>query len=211
LRLYLITGERRGVELEAALAAALGVIPPGGCAVQVRAKDLDTPALLALCRRVLAVARPRGAKVLVNDRLDVALAAGADGVHLPEAGFSVAEARRAAGRAPLLIGRSTHDAPAAASAAREGADLVVLGPIFETPSKRAFGPPLGVAALGQAADELSRHGTPCRLFALGGITDVDRAASCIAAGAHGVAAVRAVLDAPDPAAAAAALWAAATR
>lgn len=207
VRLYLITGDRRGRDLERALAAALGALPAGGAAVQVRAKALTTRELLDLTRRVVAAAEPHGAPVLVNDRLDVALAAGADGVHLPEAGLSIADARTAAGDAPILVGRSTHSAADAGRAADDGADLVVVGPIFETPSKAAYGPPLGLSALRDAASTVARaHRDRPRLFALGGITDRDRALACFDHGADGVATIRGVLDAADPARAAAALW-----
>ncbi len=209
-RVYLVTGEKRGRDLEASLSAALAALPEGGAAVQVRAKDLDSRALLEEARRAIDVAHPRGVPVLVNDRLDVALAAGADGVHLPEAGLGVDDARRAAGQIPILVGKSTHAAGDAAAAARAGADLVVLGPIFDTPSKAALGmAPLGEGALREAADALVAEGSPARLFAIGGITGAREAAWARAAGAQGVAAIRAGLGARDPAAAASSLYAAA--
>jgi thiamine-phosphate pyrophosphorylase len=135
----------------------------------------------------------------VNDRVDVALASGADGVHLPAASLPSAVARRLLG--PVAwIGRSTHAADEAEEALDEGADYVVLGPICPTPSKEAFGPPLGIAAL----TALRRSS---RVLAIGGI-DATNAAATRAAGAHGVAVIRAVLDAPDPAAVVRALRAA---
>lgn len=209
-RLYLITGERRGPDLDRALGRALDAIPPGGAAVQVRAKDLPTRPLLELARRAVGIARPRGAAVFVNDRLDVALAAGADGVHLPERGVREADVRAAAGAIPLLVGRSTHSPDDALAAGRAGADVVALGPIFETPSKRALGhAPLGPGALQRAREALAAAGGSARLFAIGGITGEGEAARARAAGADGIACIRGVLDDGDPAGAAAALWRAA--
>jgi len=132
----------------------------------------------------------------------VALAAGADGAHLPAASLPIAVARALLGP-DAWIGRSTHAARDAEAAAADGADYVVLGPIFATPSKEAYGLPLGVTALGAV-----RGTTP--IVAIGGI-DLANAAATRAAGAHGVAVIRAILDAADPAAAARALRAAIDR
>jgi thiamine-phosphate pyrophosphorylase len=189
-RLYLVT-DRRATErpLPEVVAAALAGVPPGGAWVQLREKDLDGGALLALARALAPVVRARDGRLFVNDRLDVALAAGADGVHLPENGFDVATARRLA--PGLLVGASTHTRAAAAAST---ADLVLLGPIYATPDKPAA---LGLDAVSPGA------------FAIGGITSPERAAACRAAGAAGIACIRAVLAAPDPAAAARALWEAA--
>jgi thiamine-phosphate pyrophosphorylase len=133
----------------------------------------------------------------VNDRADVAVAAGADGVHLPSAGIPPAEARRLLGPG-RLVGVSCHSAADVRRAAEGGADFATFGPVFETPSKRAFGPPPGLPALADAA----ALGLP--LVGLGGI-DPANAASVRRAGACGVAAIRAWLSAPDPAAAVRAL------
>jgi len=106
-------------ELPARIAAIIAAVPRGAVAIQVREKDLDGGPLLTLTRAILAVARPAGAEVWVNDRLDVALAAGADGAHLPERGLSIEAARAVAttaGRA-IRIGCSRHSAAAAAAAA----------------------------------------------------------------------------------------------
>jgi thiamine-phosphate pyrophosphorylase len=171
--------------------------------VQVREKDLEGGALLELARAIVAVARPRGAAVLVNDRLDVALAAGTDGVHLPENGIDVTTARRVAaacGRS-IVVGCSRHDAAGVAAAAADGADLIVLGPIWSTPSKQAMGAPLGPAVLTQARAAIGA----AHLVAIGGIETAARAAEARRAGAHAVAAIRALWTAGDPAAAARAL------
>jgi thiamine-phosphate pyrophosphorylase len=207
-RLYLVTDRRlagaAGRSLEEMVAAALGGLPVGAALVQLREKDLAGGELAALGARVLAVCRARGARLLVNDRLDVALAIGADGVHLPEAGLPVEAARRVA-PAGFLVGRSVHGAVGAAAAATAGADLVLCGPVWPTPSKAGLGEPLGESALADAARAVAAARPATCLFAIGGVDQPGRAQAARAAGAHGVAAIRAWLTAADPAAAAAAL------
>ena len=167
-------------------------------AVQLRERELATRELLALAESLRALTRQHGAALLVNDRVDVALACDADGVHLPARSFAVADARRLLG-AQRLIGVSTH-APAELSAAdAAGADFAVFGPLYDTPSKRTYGSALGPAALADA-----RRATALPLFAIGGL-DLERVTDVHAHGADGVAVIRAVLAAADPAAAAAAL------
>jgi thiamine-phosphate pyrophosphorylase len=167
--------------------------------VQLRDRHVAGAALLSAARALRALTERHGAALLVNDRIDVAIAAAADGVHLPAASFPIAVARRLLGPG-AWIGRSTHSPAEAAAAATAGADYVVLGPIFATPSKQAYGAPLGIAAL--AAARIS-----CPLIAIGGIT-APQVAEVHAAGAHGIAVIRAILDAPDPGAATRALRAA---
>lgn len=154
-----------------------------GCLVQLRWKGAEGRAVHALAEAL----RPIAPLLVVNDRVDVALAVGADGVHLPERGLPIAEARSLL-PGGALVGVSRH-APGPA----EGADYVALAPIFPTPGK---GPPLGVGAL--AFD----CGTP--VFALGGVRR-ENAAACLAAGAYGVAMIRGVLESTDPGRAAAEL------
>lgn len=182
VRVVLVTDRRVMGDFGAAVAR--GVAAHGGAAggvvVQVREKDLDGGALLVLVRAAMAA----GAPVLVNDRLDVALAAGAAGVHLPEDGLALGDAR-ALTRAGFIVACSRHSAPAAGAAAAAGADLVQLGPIFETPGK---GPPVGVAAL---RDARAAMGGRSQLVAVGGIVDGAQIAACRAAGADAVAMIRA--------------------
>lgn len=194
-RVLLIVDVDAVTSRRAAIAAALAA---GVDAIQLRDKRVGGGALLAAARALRAITRAHGARLLVNDRLDVALAAGADGVHLPEASFPIVAARRLLGP-DAWIGRSTHGADAARRAAAAGADYVVVGPIFATPSKAAFGAPLGLAALADATASVARP-----VVAIGGITPAELPA-LRAAGAHGVAVIRAVLDAEDPAAVANAL------
>ena len=147
--------------------------------IQIREKDLEARALAELVFLAVANTRETGTSILVNDRLDVALAAGAAGVHLRETSLpveSVAEWRRAAGRREFRIGKSCHSAESACAAERAGADYIFFGPVFATPSKAAFGPPQGIGRLREV----------CRLvripiLAIGGVT-IENAASCLAAG-----------------------------
>jgi thiamine-phosphate pyrophosphorylase len=194
---HLITDRALAPDLAARADAALAGLPPGAAAIHLREKDLCGRDLLALARALLAVCRAHRQVLLVNDRLDVALAAGVDGVHLPAAGVPPADARRLLG-ARALIGVSCHSAADVSRAQAGGASYATFSPIHDTPSKRAYGPPLGVAALRDAA----RLGLP--LVALGGI-DAPRAAEARAAGAVGVAAIRAWLVGDDPAGAVRAL------
>ncbi|HET8732934.1 MAG TPA: thiamine phosphate synthase [Anaeromyxobacteraceae bacterium] len=189
-RVYLVTDPSAGPALASRVAAALRGLPPGVAAVQLRAKGLPAADLLALARALRAVTCEVSQLLLVNDRLDVALAAGADGVHLPAAGIPPADARRLAGPG-RLVAVSCHSAADVAAARDAGADFATFGPVFDTPSKRAYGAPVGLAALREAA----ALGLP--LVGLGGI-DAGNAPEVAAAGAFGVAAIRAWLDAPDP-------------
>jgi thiamine-phosphate pyrophosphorylase len=152
-------------EIARAFAAAVAQIAAPGVLVQVREKDLDGGPLLALVSAALGT----GAAVVVNDRLDVALAAGAHGVHLPAHGLSIESVRGIlASRevpADFSIGASVHSIEDAHAAADAGAELVQLGPIWETPGK---GPPLGLSALASARPGLSGRAGRARLVAVGG-------------------------------------------
>ncbi|MDO8546039.1 MAG: thiamine phosphate synthase [Nitrospirales bacterium] len=187
--LYLVTDRHQtgGRPLRDVVQAALRA---GVRAVQLREKDLPAHSLLALARDLTELAGAYNARVFVNDRVDVCLASGRAGVHLPAAGLPASVARGLVG-ADRLIGVSAHSADEAARAEREGADFIVLGPIFETPSKRTFGPPIGLR-------ELERARTRCRvpLFGIGGITR-DRVRDVVKAGARGVAVVGSVMAAED--------------
>jgi len=209
-RLILVTdrGQANGRDLVDLVDAALAALPPASAIVQLREKDLVPRDLYALARRLLEITHRHRCPLLVNDRIDVALAAGADGVHLPENGLPIAVARRLGRPGSFTIGVSVHGADAAGAAARDGADLIVCGPIWDTPSKRGLGQPLGEAVLAQAQRAILGAGAAARLYAIGGVTVPERAQAAVRAGAHGVAVVRAVVAAADPAAAARALLAA---
>jgi thiamine-phosphate pyrophosphorylase len=171
---------------------ARAAIAGGVTMIQVRAKDLPGGVLLEQVRVVLGVAAGTKARVMVNDRLDVALAAKAGGIHLPAEGLPIPETRRVCGRR-LSIGRSVHSLAEARKAEREGADYVIFGPVFETPEKAAFGPPQGTTALRKVAEAV---GIP--VWAIGGI-DAGNAATLQGIPIAGVAAIRALAGAADPA------------
>jgi thiamine-phosphate pyrophosphorylase len=177
---------------------AEAVFAAGGRWFLLREKDLTPAESLALVRRLLAVARPTGATVMISADVEAARVSGAAGVHVPGNG-DVAAARAALG-AGALIGYSAHDLAAAGAAARAGADYVTLSPIFASPGKPGYGPTLGLEALRAAAR------LPVPVLALGGVT-AETVAGCLAAGATGVAVMGAVMGAADPRAAMAALCA----
>jgi thiamine-phosphate pyrophosphorylase len=189
---HLITDRRLATELAAHVEAAIAGAPPGRVAVHLREKDLAAREQLALARTLRGVCHAHGQLLLVNDRLDVALAAGADGVHLPSRGVAAADARRLLGPA-ALVGVSCHSADDVARARDLGASYATFGPVYDTPSKRPFGAPVGLDRLRDAV----RLGLP--LVALGGV-DAARAREVAGAGAAGVAVIRAWLEGGDPAA-----------
>lgn len=172
-----------------ALAAGLGwlerLAESGVDGVQLREKELDDLALFELARAARRLL-PAATRLVVNGRADVALAAGADGVHLPAAEVPVAALRRRFGD-ELLIGRSTHRPAEVERARDEGADYVTFGPVYATPSKAAYGPPPGLAGLRRAA----AHGLP--VLALGGVT-IERLEALASAGARGAAGIRLFLE-----------------
>jgi thiamine-phosphate pyrophosphorylase len=170
-----------------------------GCVnvVQLREKDLPSRELYDLATTVHAVVRGR-ALVLVNDRLDVALACGADGVQLPDTGLPVAVAHKISGES-CIVGRSVHSVDAAAAAERDGADFVIAGNVFETASKP------GAPARGLDFVREISEAVRAPVIAVGGI-DVSNVCDVIRAGADGIAVIGAIMDAEDPRAAAKALW-----
>ena len=184
--------------VEQARAALAG----GAAAVQLRAKHATDRAALAWARAIGDLCRVHGARFFVNDRFDLALAAGADGVHLGQEDLPPARLPAAA-RARLLVGRSTHTLEQAAAAAREPVDYVAFGPVFGTTSKTSAYDARGLAALAQVARMVAPR--PC--VAIGGI-DAARAGECVRAGAAAVCVISAIAAAPDMAAATRALVAA---
>ena len=160
-------------------------------AVQLREKDLPLRALLVLATPLREATRRRKASLLINDRVDVALAVGADGVQRTHDSLPV-PVLRAIGGPGLLIGASVHSVAEARTAAGEGADFIVFGPVFDTPSKRPYGPPQGLEALRRVTAAVA---TP--VLAIGGITAA-RVRDVLAAGAAGVAVISAMLAAARP-------------
>jgi thiamine-phosphate pyrophosphorylase len=163
-------------------------------AVQLRERDLSTGELLALAREIQSITAPRAVPLIVNDRVDLVLAMNADGVHLRANSLPGSVARRLVGP-DRLVGVSTHSIGEVEQANRDGADYVLFGPIFDTPSKRSFGPPLGLGALAEAC----RY-SAIPVFAVGGVTSAS-VPDVRQAGAHGVAVIGAILTRDDVAAA----------
>jgi thiamine-phosphate pyrophosphorylase len=156
--------------------------------VQIREKDLPARRLLALADAAARQARQQGCtRVIVNDRLDVALSAQVHGVHLGTHSIPVDVVRRLAPR-EFVVGVSCHTLEEALAAETAGADYMLLGPIFATPSKLRYGPPLGLAKLREVTLRVS-----IPVLALGGIT-IDRIAACRENGAAGIAGIRIFQD-----------------
>ncbi len=155
--------------------------------IQIREKDLDTRTLLEVSRFAVAKAQAASTRVLINDRLDVALAANAAGVHLGEKSLPlevVVEWRRSSRRPDFLIGVSCHSLEAACAAATGGADYIFFGPVFATPSKAAFGAPQGIERLREVCASVK-----IPVLAIGGV-NFENGRECLKAGASGVAAIR---------------------
>ena len=191
-RVYFVTDRKQtaGRPLVDVVHAALD----GGIrGVQLREKDLDGRALYALAERLRVLTRRYGARLLVNDRIDVALAVEADGVHLGHDSFPVETARSLLGPA-RLIGASTHSE--AEIDAAQAADFIVFGPVYATPSKAAYGAPQGLNKLQRAVVQ-----STVPVLAIGGITAA-RVPEIIETGAQGIALISAIGAAPDPAQAA---------
>jgi thiamine-phosphate pyrophosphorylase len=169
--------------------------------IQLREKDLRGGESLRLARSALQSMRTLapGTRIIVNDRVDVALAAGAGGVHLSENGFSVSDARRLCDRfvqdtgqpRDFLIGVSCHSLASVLGAARDGADYIYFSPIFQTPSKVFYGPPQGVERLRKICNAVQ-----VPVIAIGGIT-LENVASCYSAGAAGAGAIRLFQESGD--------------
>lgn len=196
-RLHVITDARAGHDPVAVVAAVIDAAESLSLshevAVQVRVEDdVSDRAAYELAVAIREICAPLGVMCLVNDRLHVALAVGADGGHVGAEDLPVIAARNVLG-AGRVLGATCRDAAAARAARRAGATYLGVGPAFATTTKAGLPPPLGVAALGEVARAVPD--TP--IVAIGGVT-VDNAAELVRAGAHGVAVVGAVAHAPDP-------------
>ncbi|UCE87720.1 MAG: thiamine phosphate synthase [Deltaproteobacteria bacterium] len=184
------------------VAQARAACAGGAAVVQLRCKHATDRAALDLAATIRELTHSSGALFFVNDRFDLALLAGADGVHLGQEDLPPARVPAAA-RARLLIGRSTHTRDQARRACREPVDYLAFGPIFGTRSKDSKHAPRGVERL----RDVARIASPRPLVAIGGV-DARSASALVAAGAAGVAVISAVAAAPDMVAATRALVAA---
>lgn len=188
--LYLVTPARpRMSPLDEFLA---GVLDAGVDVVQLREKEMEAGALLKICEIVRRRTEDFDALFIVNDRVDVAIAAGADGVHLGQDDLPPDQARRQCGRG-MLIGLSTHDDEQISDAVASEADYIGVGPVYETPTKPGR-PATGESLLGFAAAQFDRP-----WFAIGGINE-RTLPEVLQAGAKRVTVLRALSEAPDPAA-----------
>lgn len=187
--LYLVTDRNRtgGRSLLAVMEEALEA---GVRAVQLRERDLTTHELLSLAERMRTMTDLSGASLLINDRIDVCLAVSADGVHLRADHLPISVVRRLLGP-KRLIGVSCHSVQEVITADKEGADFVVLGPIYETPSKRSYGQSLGLNVLKSAA-----ACSTIPIFAIGGI-QVHRIQEVLKSGVSGIAMISSILGADD--------------
>jgi thiamine-phosphate pyrophosphorylase len=169
--------------VQAAVAARIDLI-------QIREKTLSANVLYQLATSAAAITKASATKLLINDRSDIAAAAGADGVHLTTSSLPAAVVRQSFGER-FLIGVSTHSAAEADQARQTGADFVVFGPVFDTESKKDGGEPVGLLGLAEVCSQFEAF----PVLALGGVT-IENVAECFRAGAFGVAAIR-MLQQPE--------------
>ena len=189
-RLYLVATPRPALADAEFLARVQAALDGGVDVLQLRCKEMDALPSLRLAERVAALARAAKVPFIVNDRVDIALAVGADGVHLGQQDLPVEWARRIMPSA--IIGRSSHEAEQALGAEREGASYFAVGPVWPTPTKP------GRAAAGLSyVREVAARAMTIPWFAIGGIT-LENVQQVLDAGATRIALVRAVLDAEDP-------------
>ncbi len=186
--LYLITDRK---QTKVPLPEAVKLSLEGGVrAIQLREKDLPVRDLLALAQELRTITTEFGAKLFINDRVDVAVAAGADGVHLGHQSMPAGAVRKIVGDR-MLIGMSCHSVEDAWEAETQGADFVTFGPIFPTPSKMRFGKPVGPEALAAAARKVQ-----VPVFGLGGINQ-GNARRVMSSGAYGISLISAIFAADD--------------
>ena len=195
--LYLVTD--RALSLGRSTVEVVRAAIRGGVScVQLREKGCSTREFMDEARLLKALLAGTGVPLFINDRLDVALAVGADGVHLGQNDLAIADARRLVGNR-MIIGISAESVADAVRAEAEGADYVGASPVFTTPTKTDTASPLGLDGL-----RAIRRAVRLPLVAIGGI-DADNAAQVLRAGADGLAVVSAIVSAPCPRTAAAVL------
>jgi thiamine-phosphate pyrophosphorylase len=188
--LYLITDRRLGGGRDLLLVVE-EALEGGVKAVQLREKDLSSRDMYELAFAMRKLTARYNAGLFINDRVDIALAVDADGVHLGGNSLPIHRARKVLGK-KRLIGVSCHNQVNAVAAQDFGADFITYGPVFHTPSKAAYGSPVGIDSLREVAPRLR-----IPVFALGGITSRNTR-QVLDAGAHGIALISAVIAAENP-------------
>lgn len=190
-KLYLITDRKQTYKQRRLFDTVKELLQAGIRMVQLREKDLSAAELYPLARDLRLLTHKYNALLLINDRIDIAQAVGADGVHLGGHSLPIKKTREILG-SKALIGVSTHSALEAESAQNQGADFITYGPVFFTPSKAPFGPPVGVNSLQTVCN-------CCKIpvYALGGVK-IDNTVEIMNSGAYGVSMISALLSAPDP-------------
>jgi thiamine-phosphate pyrophosphorylase len=189
-RLYAITDRKLFSAPCSMYLAVESVLEAGAGIVQLREKDLTVRELFDMAIWMRELTKEYGAKLMINDRVDVALAVEADGVHLGRNSIPVQTVKKIAG-SKLMIGVSTHNKDEAIEAERDGADFITLGPVYETPSKMKYGTPIGVDIIREVKNMIS-----IPLYAIGGIKR-DKVREVREAGADGVAVISALFAAKN--------------
>ena len=190
-RLYLITDRHQVPEGRQLLEVVEELLQAGVRMVQLREKDLSAAELYPLAKELRSLTQRYKSLLLINDRIDLALAIGADGVHLGHHSLPIKIARKILGP-NSLIGVSTHSVTEVKSAQNQGADFVTYGPVYFTPSKAAYGDPVGIESLQKVCNT-------CKIpvYSLGGIK-VNNTKETLQTGSHGVAMISALLSDPLP-------------
>lgn len=189
--LYLITDRHQIAKGRQLLEVIEELLQAGVRMVQLREKDLSAAELFPLAKNLRSLTHHYKSLLLINDRIDLAQAIGADGVHLGGHSLPVKSARNILG-SNYLIGASTHSVAEVESAQNQGADFVTYGPVYFTPSKQAYGKPVGIESLQSIC---ARSNIP--VYALGGIK-ANNTKTMLQAGAHGVAMISALLAGSSP-------------
>jgi len=197
-RLYLITNRKLIPNPQALIPAVREALKAGVRAVQLREKDLGTRELLDMAYKMRELTREYNAKLFINDRVDIALAVEADGVHLGQSSIPPHAVRKAVNASRIthhasrfLIGVSTHSIKEAKEAEKGGADFITLGPVYKTSSKLKYGQPLGADVIRKAKTEIS-----IPVFAIGGIKE-DKVKEVMDAGTDGIALISGILGSED--------------
>ncbi len=191
-KIYLITDRKQTYKQRRLIDTVEELLESGIKMVQLREKDLSAAELYPLARDLRSLTHKHNARLLINDRIDVAVAVAADGVHLGGHSLPVKIARKILGT-NSLIGASTHSLAEAETAQNDGADFITCGPVFLTPSKAPYGAPIGPESLQKICNSCT-----IPVYALGGIK-TDNTRKVLQGGAYGVAMISALLSAAEPA------------